>query len=84
MKTTISITLALLITALAYDSAYAQRRNCPDLKIETVKVDTMASSHPGLVRLRFDVVVRNIGNAVYDSAGAYPPPVINLSFSGPG
>lgn len=84
MKKNISIVLAWLITALTYHTGYAQNRKCPDLKIETVTVDTVASSNPRLARLRFDVIVSNIGNAIYDSAGAYPPPRINLSFSGPG
>ncbi len=61
-----------------------KRNNCPDLEVTEIRVDTMASGNPALVRFRFFVVVTNTGDVAYDPAATYGQHYINLSFIAPG
>lgn len=45
--------------------------NCPDLEVTEIRIDTMASDNPALVRFRFFVVVKNTGAVVYDPGATY-------------
>lgn len=71
-------------TAHASKKQAKQPSNCPDLEVTEIRVDTMASGNPALVRFRFFVVVKNTGDVVYDPAATYGQHYINLSFTAPG
>lgn len=68
----------------AGNSKANKQTNCPDLEVTEIRVDTMASGNPALVRFRFFVVVKNTGDVIYDPAATYGQHYINLSFIAPG
>ena len=71
-------------TSVTTNSKANKQTNCPDLEITEIRVDTIASGNPALVRFRFFVVVQNTGDVVYDPAATYGQHYINLSFIAPG
>ena len=71
-------------TSVTINSNANKQTNCPDLEITEIRVDTIASGNPALVRFRFFVVVQNTGDVVYDPAATYGQHYINLSFIAPG
>lgn len=71
-------------TSVTTNSKANKQTNCPDLEVTEIRVDTIASGNPALVRFRFFVVVQNTGDVVYDPAATYGQHYINLSFIAPG
>ncbi len=70
--------------AVITNSKANKKNNCPDLEVTEIRVDTMASGNPALVRFRFFVVVKNTGDVAYDPAVTFGQHYINLSFIAPG
>jgi hypothetical protein len=82
MKTIKQLLFITVLNLFITNMGWGQQQ-CPDLDIVEVRVDTIVSADPSLIRFRFDVIVRNRGALVYDP-GTAGPTYINLSFTAPG